>query len=161
MTLDALVTEIWQHPDCDVTPAPARPVSISTYEDLQLPQDVRDFYASCDGAVLFNNTEYPYAIVPGREVVPPDPAIEGECVCGETTISDTWVIIAHDLNGDKIALDLHPSRLGRCYDCFFGNDYQVIATSFTDFLTRLYRNGGDYPYWLKDDFEPLPDACDF
>lgn len=161
MRLDALVAEIRRHPDCTVTPAPKQPLSLPLREGLQIPQDVWDFYALCDGAVLFQHAEYPYAIVRGMEVVPHDPTLEGECVCDETVISDTWVVVAHDLNGAKIALDLHPSRIGRCYDCSIGHDYQVIATSFTEFLTRLHDNGGDYPYWLKDDFEHRPDACIF
>ena len=36
----------------------------------------------------------------------------------------------------------------------------IIATSFTDLLTRLYENKGQRWYWLRPDFVSLGDAYD-
>jgi antitoxin YokJ len=63
------------------------------------------------------------------------------------------VIAEGDTTGtaERAVIDLHPARLGRCYDAFWdrfavAGSMAVVATSFTDFLTRVIEAGGA-AYW--------------
>lgn len=126
-----------------------------------LPEDLKMFYTWCGGMSLFDDREYPIVIVPPTQFAPANPIIVGELV--EDDISSTWYIIGDDTNGDYITIDLSKERLGKCYDSFHechgvAGSCPIIATSFTDLVSRLYENGGQYWYWLRSDFVSLGDA---
>ncbi len=77
--------------------------------------------------------------------------------------SDYWYLLARGSSGEGISIDLHPDRLGRCYDSFWdrhglAGSCPVIALSFLDLLTRLMDSGGAHWYWLEADFGSLGDA---
>jgi hypothetical protein len=130
--------------------------------EVILPPDLVTFYASASGAVIFSEAEYPYFIVGPDRFAPANPIIVGE-PCSDD-ISAWWYTLAHDGNGDYLTIDLHPDRIGRCYDSFHEThglvgQIPVIARSFQDLLLRLIKNSGSYPYWLEPGF-PLGDAYD-
>ncbi len=91
------------------------------------------------------------------------PYYQGETIEGD--ISETWYILADDLNGDYFTIDLSRERLGRCYDSFWDSHAQVgdspiVATTFTDFLVRMLNNNGQHWYFLQPEFVSLGDAYD-
>ncbi|WNS46925.1 SMI1/KNR4 family protein [Paenibacillus sp. MMS20-IR301] len=154
-----LIQQISGLPDCKVISASGLPVT----EGYSLPADVRRFYELCGGMQLFVSKNYHCQIVPPDEFVLSNPVIIGEVV--EDDITSDWFIVAHDGNGDYLSIDLHPQRLGKCYDSFWDRhgvvgECQVVARSFTELLNQLVQNNGERWYWLDEDFPPLGDAYD-
>jgi len=135
-----------------------------------LPNDLHQFYQFCGGLTLGAGTKYPIAIVPPIRCVQANPIFLGDVTelaqqAQGDDISWSWYIIADCGNGDYLTIDLDQDRLGRCYDSFhetYGlvGEMPIIATTFTDLLTRLYENRGQYWYWLQSDFVSLGDAYD-
>lgn len=123
--------------------------------------DLAYFYTHYETVCFFPDSDYSYTIVAPHEFVPANPVIVGE-MC-PVDISSSWYIIGRNDSGDYLSIDLHPARLGRCYDSSFDRhgvvgESQIIAVSFTDLLLRLFNAGGAYPYWLRSDFVSLGDA---
>ncbi len=146
-------------PNCRVSSSLGLPRTVGH----KLPPDLIRFYELCGGVLLFENKKYHFQIVPPNEFVLSNPVIVGELV--EEDISSDWFIVGHDGNGDYISIDLHPKRLGKCYDSFWDRhgvvgECHVVARSFTEFLFQLIQNNGERWYWLKEDFESLGDAYD-
>jgi antitoxin YokJ len=65
---------------------------------------------------------------------------------------------------EHIVIDLHPDRLGRCYDAFLQNyatgDMKIVALSFTELLSILATCNGDDLFWDRDSFKSLGYAYD-
>lgn len=146
-------------PNCKVS----SPLGVPSTDRRKLPPDIKRFYELCGGVQLFENKEYHCQIVPPNEFVLSNPVILGELV--DEDISSNWFIVAHDGNGDYISIDLHPKRLGKCYDSFWDRhgvvgECSVVARSFPELLNQLVQNNGERWYWLKEDFESLGDAYD-
>jgi antitoxin YokJ len=146
--------------DCSVLTPAGQPV---VREGHVLPSDLAAFYALAGGAILFENSEFPAAIVPAERLLEANPIIVGQQI--EEDISASWYTIVDDMGGNYLTIDLDPTRLGRCYDSFWDRhgvrgSCPIIATSFTDLLSRLIRNEGEHWYWLEPDFESLGDAYD-
>ena len=142
MSIDEVVARIADTSDCLIRPCAGRPLAMEPY---LLPDDLMRFYDLCGGAVLFASASCPVSVVPPQEVVPANPVIVGEVV--DDDISESWHILADDLNGDYFTIDLSKKRLGRCYDSFWDShaqvgDCKIVAVSFTDFLTRMLKNKG-------------------
>lgn len=129
-----------------------------------LPVDVVEFYMLCNGIDLFTGRNYPYYIVSYDEFVRANPVIMGcHWIEYEEDISSGWYTVVKDPEYNYLTIDLHPNRLGRCYDSYPGihavrNECIIIALSFTELLTRLIENQGAYPYWLSPTFESLGNA---
>ncbi|MNB78659.1 Antitoxin YokJ [compost metagenome] len=157
--LETIINQILSYSNCKIHP----PIGLPAPGSHELPGDVRLFYERCGELILFEGEDYSCQIVSPLEFVLSNPVIVGELV--EEDISSHWYIIGHDGNDDYISIDLHPDRLGRCYDSFWDRhglvgDCPVIAESFTDLLHRLVQNNGERWYWLREDFESLGDAYD-
>ncbi|KRE64166.1 SMI1/KNR4 family protein [Paenibacillus sp. Soil750] len=157
--IEALLNQIKGLPNCRVTPMNGLPQT----NQHSLPSDLKRFYEICGGVILFENKDYSCKIVRTEEFVFSNPVIVGEQV--DEDISSHWYIIGHDGNGDYISIDLHPDRLGKCYDSYWdrhavSGNCPVIAKSFTDLLNKLVQNNGERWYWLKEDFKTLGDAYD-
>ena len=156
--IEALMNQIGGLVSSKVAP----PIGLPRVErPFQIPDDLTEFYALCGGIELYPEALYPVRIVSPQEVVPANPVIVGK-LCPED-ISSSWYIIATDSNGDYLTIDLHPGRLGRCYDSFFDShgvpgSCPIIAKTFTELLSRLIENQGKYWYWLGSDFVPIGDA---
>lgn len=99
---------------------------------------------------------------PGQ-LIPSNLAVLGETNLGDR--SDQWYTIAVTQAREYLSIDLDPARSGRCYDSFHEThglvrESTVIATSFTDLLSRLIANAGRHWYWLEAGFRSLGDAYD-
>ncbi|QIF00743.1 hypothetical protein [Roseimicrobium sp. ORNL1] len=75
-------------------------------------------------------------------------------------ISAWWYLIAKGNNPtEAIVIDLHPERLGRCYDGFHQvyatADSRVVARSFTALIEGLLHAKGTSHFWEQEDFEDL------
>ena len=132
-------------------------------ESHNLPTDLANFYRLCGGMTLFATLEYPITIVSPDAFVLANPLIVGEL--WEYDISSSWYIMSRDRNNEALTIDLHPSRLGKCYDSFYERhgvrgSCPIIARSFTDFFSRILNARGGYYYWLQNDFISLGDAYD-
>ena len=127
-----------------------------------LPDDLKSFYESCGGVVLFRDKDYGISVVPPPKLRLANPVVVGE-LC-EEDISSSWYVVAE--SGDQlISIDLDPGRLGRCYDSFYechgvAGSCPIIAFSFAELLERLYGARGEYWFWLRSDFVSLGDAYD-
>lgn len=80
-------------------------------------------------------------------------------------VSDSWYIVARGGREEAISIDLHPDRLGRCYDSFWdrhgvAGSCAVVALSFGELLGRLLDAEGEYLYWLVNGGVNYGDAYD-
>ncbi|GCE23165.1 SMI1/KNR4 family protein [Dictyobacter kobayashii] len=160
MDIDTLVNKIRATPSCQVYDPIGFPALGPNHV---LPEDLKQFYTICGGVSLFDAQDYSLLIVPPTRCVLANPVIVGSIF--EDDITATWYIIGDDGNGDYLTIDFSKERLGMCYDSFheihgLRGNCPVIARSFTDLLSRLYDNGGQYWYWLQSDFVSLGDAYD-
>ncbi|MDQ0418840.1 hypothetical protein J2Z48_003045 [Croceifilum oryzae] len=149
MTIQDLFEQISKHDDCEIFLSEGLPQIESIY---QLPKDLHDFYKLCGGVVLYKSTNYPVRIVPPKFFVPANPVMLGGRY--EEDISSNWYIIADDLSGEYLTIDLESERFGYCYDSFHDRhgvvgESQIIALSFTELLCNLVEGKGDYWYWLQ------------
>jgi len=155
-----LLNLIENTPDCRLF----APSGLPTIEREHIfPDDLARFYALCGSAIIYESSAYCANISSPKDLILANPVIVGER--GEYDITSSWYIVAYLPDGNYITIDLSNDRLGRCYDSSLGRHGNpgycpVIATSFTDLLANLYREGGKYWYWLEDDFAPLGDAYD-
>lgn len=162
MGIAEAIAKIQTTPGCQVFPPNGLP---TIQKEHLLPDDLRHFYTLCGGLHLFEEADCSVTIVPPTEVVLANPVIVGKLAESVEDISWSWYLIAHDDNGDFLTIDLSHERSGRCYDSCFevhavAGSCPIIARSFTDLLTRLYENSGQYWYWLRPDFVSLGDAYD-
>jgi antitoxin YokJ len=121
----------------------------------QLPNDVQEFYRLCSGVDLYTRSAYGVSLVPPNRVVVANPVIlvgvtpaDLEATRGEDHWS--WYIIGEAPNALYVTIDLHPERLGRCYDSHWElhpSDSEEIATSFTELFRRLLESRGGLWYW--------------
>lgn len=92
-----------------------------------------------------------------------------EAILDETHPHDRsfhWYVIAETDDGatsERVVVDLHPARLGRCYDAFWdrfavAGSMPVVADSVTAFLGGLLAADGE-PYW-SDGLPGSRDAYD-
>jgi antitoxin YokJ len=158
--IDELVRRIANTPGCRVLPASGLPVIA---DGLLLPDDVKAFYTACGGCVFFESADYAIDVPPPNRFRPANPEIRGGNLPGD--ISEAWYIAAESGGTEYLTIDLHPARLGRCYDSFWDRHAipgtsDIIAASFTELLTRLLENGGQYWFWLQPGFNASGDAYD-
>jgi hypothetical protein len=163
--LDNLIAQLEAHPDCVLLP-PAGLPQLAAGED-RLPADLERFYRMFGGALIFPDSDYGLQVRAPDEVVlsNSEPAFQGRVEPGD--ISEHWYLIANGMGSqiDLLSIDLHPERLGRCYDSFWDvhaspGDCAVVATSFTDLLRRALNGPKDAWWWTVDGFEGLGDAYD-
>jgi hypothetical protein len=155
-----LIERLRATPGCDVLPSAGVPI---LPVGLVLPDDLVEFYGECGGARLFAESAYPVAIAPPDQFISSNLAILGQLNLDDR--SDQWFTVGITPDGEYLSIDLDPARLGRCYDSFHEahgliGDCAIIATSFSDLLSRLLSNQGRYWYWLDSDFRSLGDAYD-
>ncbi|HEV2360145.1 MAG TPA: SMI1/KNR4 family protein [Acidimicrobiales bacterium] len=128
-----------------------------------LPVDLAEFYERCGGADLFAGELFPVHISSPDEFVLVNPLIIGG-LAGDD-ITDDWYVVASGGDGERISIDLHPDRLGTCYDSFLEvhgvrGSCAIVARSFSELLEHLLDGRGGHWYWLEPGFEPLGDAYD-
>jgi hypothetical protein len=155
-----LLARIADTPRCTVA-APAGTPDLGS--GLVLPADLRDFYSRCGGVTLFSGAPFSLVVSSPSDLMNANQVILGRSFPDDR--SDSWFVIARAGAGERISIDLHPSRAGNCYDSFHevhavAGSCAIVARSFTELLTRLMGPEGDHWYWLEPGFEPLGDAYD-
>lgn len=151
--IHTLIQKIINNPDCHIIPP------LKNYQTkLNLPNDLKEFYQYCNGVELFFERDYGYKILGIDEIKRTDLSIFGELLFDEPSIY--WYNIAENDNGDYICIDLSNKNHGICYDAFYEtygliDDMPIIANSFSDLLSRLYQNNGNYPYWQNITFKEI------
>ncbi len=160
MEIEKLIKKISKMNNCKVVPPN---YTLILNNGHKLPQDLKKFYELCGGIELFKNTNYQISIMSPQEFKLANPIIVGE-LC-EEDISSEWYIIAKDINGEYITIDLNNDRLGKCYDSFWDRhgvvgECNIIALSFSELLEKLVESNGEYYYWLEDIYIPYGDAYD-
>lgn len=159
--LDKVIAELQSRADCHFRPATGTPLIPA---DLRLPADVVAFYKWFGDARLFSDD----GLSPRCRILPPEQFVQvGDAIMGEPTtvgIERSWYAIADVCDGNYLGIDLLPSRLGWCYDCFhetYGcpGYCKVIARSFTELL-NCFSKAGDSVFWLNQDFRGYGDAYD-
>jgi antitoxin YokJ len=131
--------------------------------DCGLPDDLREFYEFCNGATLFERSDYKIRILGREELRPSNEIILGEQFPDD--ITNSWFVIAECSPGEHISIDLSDCRLGWCYDSFHdvhgvAGSCPIISKSFTEFLQRCLGKQGEYLYWLEKNFKSYGDAYD-
>ncbi len=170
MNIKKLITKAKTLPNCIVLPPSGLP---QVENNLAIPDDVKEFYSLCGGMSLFEGAAYAIKIVKPEEVVFANPVIIGEDIINaeiekgtyDSEISRDWFIIADLYNSDYAVIDFNKERMGQCYKAFWDSYPEmggtpIIAKSFTELLEHFINNGGEYWYFLKDDFVPYGDAYD-
>lgn len=163
MSIKEILQKINETEYCKFYPPQGLPENIEQGDVL--PKDLLEFYTICGGVELFTNVDFGVSIVPSDKFVLANPIIVGE-KC-EYDISSHWYIFGDLGSGNYLSIDLHPDRLGKCYDSHWDShgvvgSSTVVAISFTDLLNRILvsKGEGESWYWYSDDFESLGDAYD-
>ena len=155
--IKSLLKTASRHESCQLKDPDGQPRS-----ELPLPEDLKEFFEVAGGMKLFAGADYPFEIVSPNEFTKSNPVI---CdVNGEDDISFHWYIVAKE-PPQYISIDLHPDRLGRCYDSFWdchavAGACAIVATSFTALLDQLLQAQGRELFWKQPDFIVLGDAYD-
>ncbi len=129
----------------------------------RFPEDLRVLYQHTDGLTLFPESDYPYMFFPLAEItgIHENYLFELEViVCGEKEISRDWCLIAARGGDEFVALDLHPSRLGRCYDVAYREKFFVISLEFSSLLQKLLDPEGERPDWYEQGWTPPATVCE-
>ncbi len=138
--------------------------------NLEVPDDLMEFYEYTNGVSLFPDKPYGIEIVEKSKLIstneflyPKNDVIWEEL---ENDVTNDWFLIAKsDELSQYISVDLTKDKFGKCYDSFYDTHgeegmSQIIAKNFTDLLTNLYKIKGLNWFWLESDFENLGDAFD-
>jgi hypothetical protein len=136
------------------------PIEIPTrIKQLGLPFDLLRFYELCNGIVFSGeNFDYVFEISTISDFLSYREAESDPFYCKNKIISDSWYYFCTEAE-NKIAIDIHPLRSGRCYEASWAMDIGVIATSFTEMVSLILKNEGGYPAWYASDFKYCADPC--
>jgi hypothetical protein len=152
-TLSLILDHLAKRSDCILLPSSGLPTLPSP---CRCPPDLAWFYSQCGGAELFGSAHDRRYRIPS-----PSRFTQIGAAIYNAPMPDprqhTWFTLADVQDGDYIAIDCHPARLGYCYDVFHETASElahcrVLALSFTEFLTRA-AECGDSAWWLEDDYQ--------
>lgn len=158
--------------DCVVHPPTGLP---AVRDGLVLPDDLAEFYGLCGGVVLFADADLPLRVSGPGELVPAAPRLLTEEIAAQalreapdSVVSTCFVIVDNGEGGateEHVVIDLHPSRLGRCYETFwdrFGlaGDMPVVARTFAELLDWLLATEGEGPERALETRPTYGDAYD-
>jgi hypothetical protein len=123
-----------------------------------LPDDLEELQRRCGGV------RTPAGLVVGQRVRGAQAAILGEIHPNDRSFY--WYVIAEmddSATSERVVIDLHPHRLGRCYEAFWdrfaiAGSMPVVAASITELLEHLLDANGDV-YW-SDGLPGTADAYD-
>jgi len=159
-SIDTIIDELCSHPHCSIFPPSGIP---ETPAEFPLPADLRRFYELAGGAIIHSNHKcaLPTEILSPEKFQRIDETISSECFASGPFRH--WFAVADVGDRSFISIDLHPEHTGLCYDSFhetfaMPGSVNVIATSFTDLLSRLIKYSDDSSYWLQDDFSGFGEA---
>lgn len=165
MELQAIIHQIQEAPNCMVYPSVSKPLLRPSHK---LPDDLNWFYHMYGGMEIHSGKIYGHRIVLPSEFVlintlmfPGYPEEEWPA-----DRSRDWYTIAENYNGDYLAIDLNPRRLGRCYNCFYEihcmpGEQAIVAFSFTELVKNIFNAPKDRTrFWEDSSFLKLGDAYD-
>lgn len=152
--LDSVLAEIATRRDCRLLP-PVGQAQVPA--GLLVPPDLWRFHDRCGGAVLFMGAEFTWHVSGPSRLVPASPRLLTPQVAAEVAVeypedlTNGCYVIAD--SGDEsstvphIVVDLHPDRVGRCYDAFWQTyglvgEMPIVALTITEFLRVLLASGG-------------------
>lgn len=150
--LDETLDTLQRRDDCAFEATAGLPTLPS---GLLLPPDLMSFYRRFGGGRMFGPRSDPRYTIPAPSAfVPIGIAIFGAPITKPP--QDAWYTLADVMDGNYIAIDCHPARLGLCYDVFHETAHDlryctVIARSFTEFMHRAAACGNE-AWWLGDRF---------
>lgn len=127
--LDRVLAEIAARTDCRLL-SPVGQAQLPA--GLVVPPGVQRFHDRCGGAVLFTDAEFTWHVSGPGQLVPASPRLLTPQVAAEypDDLTNGCYVIAD--SGDEsstaphIVIDLHPDRVGRCYDAFW-QDYGLVG----------------------------------
>ncbi len=155
MDIDILVKQIGEDPDCEVFPPIGQP-ELKNPVDM-LPEDLRRFYALCGGANLYMSRDFGFRVVPPTELLPANPILtsfnyeEAKDIL-DNDISAHWYLLCPSSGPEEnIVIDLHPERLGKCYDGYLSiygtSDEIIVSYSFTEAIFGVLESKGETTFW--------------
>lgn len=158
MNIDILVATIGATSDCVLFSPSGQP---AIQNELQMPADLRRFYALCGGAILFTRSDFPIEIAAPSELEPSNLAILGKG--RQEDRSDDWYAVARSGSDQVVSIDLNPQRLGRCYDSFWdrhavAGSCAIVAMNFCEFVRLSLEAEGRELYWTSPGFKSYGDA---
>jgi hypothetical protein len=170
--VEVLLERLRTTPGCVVRPPRGQP---ELRPGLALPGDLVSFYELCGGVLLSARAALPLRVSGADELVPAAPRLLTEELAASeleadpsSVVSTCFVIVDNGTGGatDRhVVIDLHPARLGRCYETFwdrFGlaGDMPVVAAAFGDLLAGLTARANAGVDDLLSDWPTLGDAYD-
>jgi hypothetical protein len=157
-TINELVDDIRRTEGCVVQPPRGVP---SVRPGEALGRELEEFYRTCGGLSLFAASEYGVEIAGPESFSRANLEIVGREVPDDLT--DSWYVLARAASGERLTIDCHPARVGRCHDSFWDShgvrgSCPIIALSLAELLSRLLAARGKHWYWLEDDWHGHGDA---
>lgn len=150
--IDDLIDELKQMGTCIVYP-PGKSIAINE-SGRQIPEDLERFYQLCGGIDFYpDDPVRQFRIFASSDVRLATPVIRKELFeeCPEdyaNDISQFWYLLGNQGREENLVIDLHPDRVGRCYDGYIGtyasSDCRIISDSFTDALKMFVASGGEW-----------------
>lgn len=122
-----------------------------------VPDDLRRFYDRCGGVVLFADAPFTWHVSGPDRLVPASPRLLTPAIAARTAheepddLTNSCHVIAdggrESATDQHVVIDLHPDRLGRCYDAFWDTyglvgEMPVVALTIAELLEVLLASGG-------------------
>ncbi len=160
MDIVELIEVIRKAPGCTVHPPAGLP---QIKPEHVLPDDLKTFYTLTGGMTIFNNSSTYVEISSPQKCLLSNLVIFEGILSDEDLYSDmnhaswSWYIAGKAQNAQWYSIDLHPDRLGICYNSFWdvhpGNS-EIIALSFTSLIADLLLNNAESDYWKSPEIQP-------
>lgn len=153
--LDRVLAEISGRDDCRLLP-PAGQARVP--DGLAIPDELRRFHDRCGGAVMFTHGPFTWHVSGSDRLVPASPRLLTPAIAARVMaehpddLTNTCYVIAdggESATAPHVVIDLHPDRLGRCYDTFWDTyglvgDMPVVAVTVTELLQVLLASRGQH-----------------
>jgi hypothetical protein len=153
--IETLVSRISKEADCTLY---SKSSTVALPADRHLPDDLCEFFDLSSGCHLFEKSQYGLKIsaenfVRANDFIPGRISNDIQLVL-ESALPMTWewYLLGEGPDLQFVVMDLHPARLGFCYDAFhdlYPNHCELVATSFGEFLEKWIDNKADELYWTK------------
>lgn len=154
--LDRVLVEIAARDHCRLMP-PAGHARVP--DGLAIPKGLCRFHNRCGGAVLFENAPFTWQVSGPDQLVPASPRLLTPAIAAKVAqehpddLTNTCYVIAN--SGEEsstdphVVIDLHPHRLGRCYDAYWDTyglvgEMPVVAVTITELLHVLLATAGQH-----------------
>lgn len=135
-----------------------QPTGLPTIPDgFALPADVAEFYSLCGGLDMFPEEDWGWRIVAPGEFLRADAQVLAQYFDEHpeefdgTPSEGLQVIAIRGAGPDIVSIDIHPDRLGLCFDSYYGDhatdSSRIVALSFTELLNGFFGWREDGNFW--------------